>query len=444
MLQKVDVEQELFQGEPDRSHLLTLGFYWELFKRRVLYFLLPFLVIVIAGATLALLWPPTYYSSGKILITTQQIPTELVRPTVTTLANERIQVIQQRVLTRDNLSAIVSKFNLFPTRRSMMSSTEVTDLMRKSIVIQPVSLGVRPGTRDVATIAFTVGFYYEEARVATQVANELMTRILTEDLRDRTGRAVDTTRFLTREFQRLNDEYAAVEAKIAQMKRAQIGTTGDANGQQPGVAQLRAEYLAKSQIYSPKHPSMVTLKRQLDAFEKASEPTSVQSQVASTAPGGLDALEGQKDALQKNLEETSRKLSAARLGETLERDQQSEKFEVIEQPTEPQESFKPNRPKMLGISLALALAGGFGAAFVREIADRSIRRSADLTSVASANLIISIPYIATEAEQRRARRNLILMIVLSAIVVAGAAIAAILFMPPWDFVVAKARLLLSR
>jgi hypothetical protein len=37
-------------------------------------------------------------------VTTQQIPTELVRPTVTTLANERIQVIQQRVLTRDNLA----------------------------------------------------------------------------------------------------------------------------------------------------------------------------------------------------------------------------------------------------------------------------------------------------------------------------------------------------
>lgn len=443
MLQKVDIEQELFQQQPDRSHLLRPSFYWELFKRRVVYFLVPFFAVLAGGTALAMLWPATYFSSGKILVTTQQIPTELVRPTVTTLANERIQVIQQRVLTRDNLSAIVTKYGLFPERRNLMTATEVTELMRKSIQILPLNLGNRPGSRDVATIAFTVGFFYEDSRVAAQVANELMTRILNEDLRDRTGRAVDTTRFLTREFQRLNEEYAAVEARLAQAKRAQVGTVSDPAQTPTSVAQLRTEYLAKSQIYSAKHPAMQTLKRQLDAFEKASEPTTVQTQAAAP-PMGLDALEGQKESLQKNLEETSRKLAAARLGETLERDQQSEKFEVIEQPAEPQASFAPNRPKMLGITLALALMSGFGLAFVREIADRSVRRSADLANVAGANLIISIPYIETEAEQRRNKRTLIIVVSLAVLITVGAIVAAILFMPPLDVLIAKARLLLSR
>ena len=66
-----------------------------------------------------MLWPPTYLSEGKILVQSQQIPTELVRPTVTSAAQERIQVIQQRTMTRDNLIAIADKFQLFPDKRTL-------------------------------------------------------------------------------------------------------------------------------------------------------------------------------------------------------------------------------------------------------------------------------------------------------------------------------------
>ena len=65
-----------------------------------------------------MLWPPTYLSEGKILVQSQQIPTELVRPTVTNAAQERIQVIEQRTMTRENLLAIIDKFQLFPDKRT--------------------------------------------------------------------------------------------------------------------------------------------------------------------------------------------------------------------------------------------------------------------------------------------------------------------------------------
>jgi uncharacterized protein involved in exopolysaccharide biosynthesis len=440
MLQKTEIGGGAFPQESqlDYGHFLRPSFYWELFKRRVLYFLIPFLVFSAGGVAVALLWPATYYSSGTILVTTQQIPTELVRPTVTTLANERIQVIQQRVLTRDNLVAVVAKFGLYPNRRELVSTTELTELMRKSILIKPVSIATQ-GSKDTA-IAFTVGFFYENAKVAAQVANELMTRILNEDLRDRTGRAVDTTRFLTREFQRLNEEYAAVEARIAQAKRSQqVMPQPD---QPSAVAQLRAEYIQKSQIYSPKHPALQTLKKQIDAFEQAGEPTRVQSQPSTQ--GSVDSFEAQKEALQKSLEEASRKLAAARLGETLERDQQSEKFEVIEQPAEPQESFKPDRPKMMAISVGLALMAGLGMAFVREMLDRTVRYSSDLVAVASPSLIISIPYIETAAERRRARRNYIFAIALALIILIPVIVAFVLFMPPIDMLIAKVRVMMMR
>src|ERR1035441_9138418 len=125
MLQKLNFEAQedlsSYQDETDRSYLLRPAFYWELVKRRWLLFIIPFVPILIGGLAAAALWPATYRSEAKILEQAQQIPTELVRPTVTNAAQERIQVIEQRTMTRDNLLAIVDKFKLFPERRALMS-----------------------------------------------------------------------------------------------------------------------------------------------------------------------------------------------------------------------------------------------------------------------------------------------------------------------------------
>src|SRR3979490_954408 len=136
MLQKVDFEDDFQALQEDRSHLLRPAFYWELIKRRWAYFVIPFVVIASAGVGVALLWPATYLSEGIILVQSQQIPTELVRPTVTSAAQERLQVIEQRTMSRDNLLAIVDKFKLFPERRTLMSPTQLVELMKKSIKIE--------------------------------------------------------------------------------------------------------------------------------------------------------------------------------------------------------------------------------------------------------------------------------------------------------------------
>ena len=172
-----------------------------------------------------MLLPATYKSVGKILVESQQIPTELVRPTVTSAAAERIQVIEQRTMTRENLLAMVDKFNLFPEKRAI----DVADPNRRADAkkCQDRAAGAAAGflagpLRDNPTIVFTVSFEYSNPQTASQVANELVTRILNEDLRDRTSRASDTTKFLATEVQRLQAENALIDTKIAQAKLAQI------------------------------------------------------------------------------------------------------------------------------------------------------------------------------------------------------------------------------
>jgi uncharacterized protein involved in exopolysaccharide biosynthesis len=440
MLQKLDSVPEL--PEADLGYMLQPAYYLGLLKRRWPFFLVPFLSVLLIGAAVTYLWPATYFSEGKILVQSQQIPTELVRPTVTSAAQERIQVIEQRTMTRDNLLAIADKFKLYPERRTLMSPTELVELMKKSIKIEPVvqALAFTRGTSQNPTVIFTVGFEYSDPQNAARVANELVTRILDLDLRDRTSRATDTTKFLAREVQRLQSESSVIDAKLAQAKlsptRTSSRNTADQTASQ--LAQLRAQLAEKSAIYSDRNFQIQALKRQIQALEKI-VPQSATAAEDGNRTGATDALETQQKSIQANLEAATQKLAAARLGETLERDQQSEKLEVIDQPTQPQEPIRPNRPKIAAIVAVLALMLGGGLALGAELLDRAIRRSSDLYSVVDSQLVISVPYIYTRSELKRRKNRVWVVLATVLVVLVGGAAVVYWLLPPLDLIIAKAR-----
>lgn len=450
MLQKLDRDLEF--PEADTSHLLRPAYYVGVIKRRWPYFIVPFTVVLMTGAAITYLWPATYFSEGKILVQAQQIPTELVRPTVTSAAQERIQVIEQRTMTRDNLITIADKFKLFPDSRTLMSPTQLVEAMKKNIKIEPYAqpLAFAKGNPSQnPTVIFTVGFEDSNPQTAARVANELVTRILNEDLRDRTSRAGDTTKFLAREVQRLQAESNVIDAKIAQSKFVQAkptsrATTPDQTATQ--LTQLRAELAQKSAIYSERNFQIQALKRQIEAIEKSAPPAppSPSTGAGPQPDPGLDALEIQQKNIQLNLETASAKLSAARLGETLERDQQSEKLEVIDQPTVPREPIRPNRPKLLGIVAVLALMLGASAAVGSELLDRAIRRGSDLIGIVDRELIVSIPFIFTQADALQRKKKLWLVSLSSLVLLTSGLAAAYWLLPPLDLIIAKAQVGLFR
>ena len=192
--------------------------YLGILKKRKFYALIPFLCLFAIGWAVAMLWPPTFLSEGKILVASQQIPVDLVRPTVTATAAERISTIEQRVMTRDNLLKIVDKYQMYADQRGRLSRTDLLDLMRANTVIKPVELDSQRRQSENFTVAVTVGFTDRRPEVATQVANELITLFLNEDARNRTNRATETTKFLSQEVDKLRTELASIDARLLQMK----------------------------------------------------------------------------------------------------------------------------------------------------------------------------------------------------------------------------------
>jgi succinoglycan biosynthesis transport protein ExoP len=200
---------------------------FAILKRRKWYFAVPAVVISALAVALALVLPREYQSKAIILIEQPDIPPELVSSTVTTLADQRIQVIEQRFKATANLVRIIDKYNLYAHERDVTPITEIVAKMRDKIGVELISANVmdpRGGRPRKATIAFSVTFDYREAATAQKVASELVSWYLNENTRERQKQAQQAAAFLSGEALALERTVADLEAKLARFKEKYAGT----------------------------------------------------------------------------------------------------------------------------------------------------------------------------------------------------------------------------
>ncbi len=298
------------------EHTKDLQDYLVAIKKRKTGILIIFTTIVIIAALIAFLLPARYKSSATILIEQQEIPQELVMSTVTSYAAERIQVIQARVMSRSNLMAIVDKFKLYEDERKYETTEEILERITEDISLDIISAEVmdpRTGRPSTATIAFSLSFEAESPEVAQRVANELTSLYLSENLKNRTQKAEDTSRFFKQETERLGNLISLLEKQLADFKTrnadmlpelqqlnlqmlqrketelvnidtrlntleekrfyldGQLAQIDPGDPQVPGAAtrlkMLEAEYASARARYSSDHPDVLRLKREIDALK---------------------------------------------------------------------------------------------------------------------------------------------------------------------------------
>jgi len=222
---------------PDLADLLGI------LRRRIWYLVLPAVLIFAVIGTVAMLLPATYRSTATILIEQQQIPQDLVRTTVTSYADQRVQTISQRVMTTANLSQVIEKYDLFREERKRTSLQSIVEAMREDIALEMIEAEVidpRSGSAKSATIAFSLAFENESPQKAQQVANELVSLFLNENLRKRQEAADETANFLQAEADRLAQQISGFEAKFAQFKQLH----GD---NLPEMQQINIQFLQRTE-----------------------------------------------------------------------------------------------------------------------------------------------------------------------------------------------------
>ena len=304
----------------------------KIVKRRLPSLVIPTIAIAFIAMLVAFLLPATYRSTATILIEEQEIPREFVTSTITSYAAQQIQVINQRILTVENINRIADKYNLYRLDDgSKLPSTEIAIKFRKDMTLDLVSADVidpRSGRPTEATIAFTLSYESPNPNSAQRVANEMVTLFLDENLRNRTDKAASTAAFLEAEATSLNNELLDLEAKLANFKEDNEGSLPelyqfnlssldrtsrevsdisirikeldkrdiDLNAQLAQLSpsapvvlpdgqmvlgdtdrlkSLRSEFRRKSALYKPSHPDLTRMKREiadLEGMMGASEP----------------------------------------------------------------------------------------------------------------------------------------------------------------------------
>ncbi len=198
-----------------------LGDYLDIIRRHKYWVIIPAILLIGLSGLVAYLLPATYKSEGLILIESQEIPNDLVRSTVTSYADQRIEVIKQRIMTTSKIMTLVKKYNLYPDLRKKSPVSAIVDLFRENIAVEMVEANVtdpRSGRARRATIAFKVSFMDKSPQLAQKVANELVTEFLVENTKVRTNRASETTKFLEEEANKFQKQIQIIEKKIAEFK----------------------------------------------------------------------------------------------------------------------------------------------------------------------------------------------------------------------------------
>lgn len=186
-------------------------------RRRWLLLVLPLVIGTPIIVAIAMILPPVYTSTARILVETQQIPSDLAQSTVTQSAAESIEFIQQRLLTRQNLLDIAEQYNVF-AGRSGLSPTEIVAQMRAATTFRPTAGGNQRRRRDVTLTGVDIAFRANNAQVAARVANELVNRIIETNVQERSNRAAGTLDFFNEQVERFGAELNAQSARITAYK----------------------------------------------------------------------------------------------------------------------------------------------------------------------------------------------------------------------------------
>lgn len=292
--------------------------YLAILKRRKWHIIIPCVLLSLISAVVAYALPPVYRSMGIILIEQPDIPPQLVASTITTYADERLQVIKQKVTTSQNLLAIIDKYNLYQEQRKYTPVSKLVSQMRDAAGLELISAEGQGRGNNQATIAFEVSFEYGDPVIAQRVANELISLYLSENVRARQEKAAETSAFLASEAQRLEETIADLDGELAEFKRRNVGNLPEqldniqqgliraegslraldqreislkqsqmflerqllqidpyARGAESGISvaerlrQLRTELVQLSTRYTPQHPTVMQMREEVAALEKA-------------------------------------------------------------------------------------------------------------------------------------------------------------------------------
>ena len=199
--------------------------YIDMLRRYRSWIIGPMFAGLVLAVMVAFIWPDTYISQAVMRITPQQVPENLIPSVLSTQMAERLNQMQQEILSRTSLQELIQRpaLDLYKRERQRLPLEDIIqDMRNKYIKIQMMETPSSGGERRLAS-AFLIQFSYSDRYKAQQVVRELVTKFTEQNVTVQRNQATLTTSFLNDELKTAKENLDRLDAEILKFKSVNQG-----------------------------------------------------------------------------------------------------------------------------------------------------------------------------------------------------------------------------
>lgn len=393
----------------------SLGDILDMVRRRALLIL----AIIALGSAVSVLFALSrqhvYRSTEVIQIEQPRVADELAPSTVGGSSARRLQLIQQRLMTRGTMLELIDRYGLFRDAPGL-TETEKVALMRESIFIEGQA-AAREGYSDDGTISvLSITAEMPTPRQAQAVASDLAARTVELSAASRIEEARETLAFFTRQEEVLARRIAQLEDEIARFRLANdLSIEGSLQFRRDEIAAIRQALLdiERERITVERELNQITstvqinnsrltapLQTRLDALEEQRlllerRAAQLETQIG-TSPEVQRALnEFQRDLtqLQTQFDVIQTRRAEAEVGFRIESQRNSERLTVIEAAALPELPITPPRKRFAIMGAAASAVLALLIAWLLELRNPVIRSAAQMQRELGIMPVVSVPHL---------------------------------------------------
>ncbi len=379
----------------------------------------------LAGLIMALQTERLYSASAVIqvinpvIVATTEDGTGAAVPDVT----RRVQMIEQRLMSREALVDLAQRYALFDGMP--LSQVEQVALMRQNFSITSIAAAQQGFTRDGSLSALIVSAADDDPATAAAIANELADALVQQSVDARQSNAQQALAFFRTEEARLESAIESLESEIAAYRSANESVLPDAvTLRREEQGRLTEDLLGLQQEISARRNELETLdarsqravtQRRITQLTEEIEQLTRQGALLSARIAEIQTLlqrapeyEQQLIAMNRRMEQLQTQLTAAAdrrreaaLGAQIEVDQQAERFELLERALVPEHPVSRSRKKVAALGIIAGLMLGVMLAYAQEWLHPVLRSAARMERELQLRPVISIAYTLPRREIRR-------------------------------------------
>lgn len=392
----------------------TLSEVLSLLRRRFFLWASVIAIGVLISLIYALSLPRSYETSATIQIEQPSIHAgEDTRGSLNADMLQKLQIVEQRVMARDNLLTIINKFGLYVTAPGLTEVQKV-DLLRDAARVRHVTNPELRWRQDISPSALLVTVRMSDPVLAANVANELVNNVLEQESRRRTERVHDTLEFFDGEEHRIEALIDLLEDQIADYKRQHdVLLPGGVEALRLRLADLQQIELEVQRQILALHDRSTGGESTIGAqrvrrLEEESDLYNIEISELEAAIAQTPGVEQKHNKLRRKLDKLEDQYQAitvakaeAEMNQMLETNRQSNSFAVLEKALPPKWPIAPSRKRILFIGVLLSTMVALSLVFLIEMRSPVIRTRRQLEQQLNLRVVSTIPVLTTARQRRR-------------------------------------------